>query len=117
VSASVRTSTDPAAAVSSGPKLIGKTAWDRLVGNSIAGTEDGKALVEFYAADGTAKSMMDNQISTGNWTLEGEAICFKYSGVPKECYRIEVFGDAATFYNEKGDGGRYAILKGNPHGL
>jgi len=46
-------------------KLVGLAAWNKLVGNSINGTEDGKPLTEYYAPDGAAKSMLDNEISTG----------------------------------------------------
>ena len=35
-------------------KLVGIAAWNKLVGNSISGTEDGQALIEYYAPDGTA---------------------------------------------------------------
>jgi len=35
-------------------RLVGLPAWSALVGNSISGMEDGKPLVEYYAADGTA---------------------------------------------------------------
>jgi len=51
------------------PKLVGIAAWNKLIGNSITGTEDGKTLTEYYAADGTAKSMLGNDISTGTWML------------------------------------------------
>jgi hypothetical protein len=47
-------------------KLTGTAAWSQLVGNSISGEEDGKPLVEYYAPDGTTKSMHGNEISTGN---------------------------------------------------
>jgi hypothetical protein len=53
-------------------KLSGVAAWNQLVGNSITGKEDGETLVEHYAADGTAKSMRGNEISTGQWALVGE---------------------------------------------
>jgi hypothetical protein len=93
-------------------------AWNKLVGNSSTGTEDGKTLTEYYAADGTAKSMLDNEISTGTWMLVGEVICFRYADEPKpECYKLEVTGDTATMYDEKGSGTHYKILKGNPKGL
>jgi hypothetical protein len=46
-------------------RLTGTAAWNQLVGNSITGEEDGKTLVEYYAPDGTAKSMHGNEISTG----------------------------------------------------
>ena len=94
-------------------------AWNQLVGNSITGEEDGKPLVEYYAPDGTAKSMHGNEISTGQWALVGEVICFRY-GADKdstECYKVEVSGNTATFTDKDGTGSRYEILKGNPKGL
>jgi pyruvate/2-oxoglutarate dehydrogenase complex dihydrolipoamide acyltransferase (E2) component len=115
----------PAAAAPAAPaaapapqKLVGLAAWSQVVGNSITGNESGKVLVEFYAPDGAAKSMTGNEISTGTWALVGETICFKYNDEPKpECYRLEVVGNTATYYDEKGSGTRYEILKGNPKGL
>ena len=99
-------------------KLVGLAAWSQVVGNTNTGKENGKVLVEFYAPDGMAKSMTGNEISTGSWALAGETICFKYTDEPKpECYRLEVVGNTATYYDEKGSGTRYEILKGNPKGL
>jgi hypothetical protein len=99
-------------------KLVGVAAWGKLVGNSITGKEDGETLVEHYAADGTAKSMLGNEISTGKWALVGETICFQYADEKEmECYRLEVTGNTATFTDQKGTGTRYEILKGNPKGL
>jgi hypothetical protein len=89
-----------------------------VVGNSITGKENGKTLTEYYAPDGTAKSMTGNEISTGNWMLMGEVVCFKYTDEPKpECYKVEVMGNTLTMFDEKGSGTRYEILKGNPKGL
>ncbi|HKM55196.1 MAG TPA: hypothetical protein VJY33_17435 [Isosphaeraceae bacterium] len=100
------------------PKLLGVAAWKELVGNSITGKKEGKTLVEYYAPDGTAKSMLDNEISTGKWALVGETICFQYADEKEmECYRLEVAGNTATFTDQKGTGTRYEILKGNPKGL
>jgi hypothetical protein len=110
----------PAPAQSGAPeqKLVGLAAWSKLVGNSISGTEDGQTLTEYYAPDGTAKSMLGSEISTGNWMLVGEVICFKYPDDDKpECYKLEVSGDTATMYDQDGAGTRYQILKGNPKGL
>ena len=108
----------PAQTAAPEQKLVGLAAWNKLVGNSISGTEDGKPLIEYYAPDGAAKSMLGNEISTGTWMLVGEVICFKYADDDKpECYKLEVTGDTATMYDEKGTGTRYQILKGNPKGL
>jgi hypothetical protein len=73
-----------------GQKLVGLDAWNQLVGNSITGTEDGETLVEYYAADGTTKSMLGNQISTGQWVLVGDTVCFKYPDEEMDCYKLEV---------------------------
>jgi hypothetical protein len=105
-------------AASAQEKLVGVAAWNALVGNSITGMEDGEVLVEYYAPDGTAKSMLGNEIVTGKWALVGEAVCFKYTDDKEmECYRVEVMGDSATFIDPNGTGSRYDILKGNPKGL
>src|SRR5437868_2035378 len=70
---------DCAHAQDAAQKLTGIAAWNQLVGNSITGKEDGETLVEYYAPDGTAKSMRGNEISTGHWALVGETICFRYA--------------------------------------
>jgi hypothetical protein len=98
-------------------KLTGRAAWGRLIGNSIIGTEEGKPLVEYYAADGTARSMSDNKVYTGKWTFADESVCFSYGDELVGCLKVEVFGNSVTFYNEKGEGERYQILEGNPSGL
>ena len=99
-------------------KLSGVAAWNQLVGNSITGKEDGETLVEYYAADGTAKSMRGNEISTGQWALVGETICFRYADEKEmECYRLDVMGNTVTFTDKSGTGSRYEIVKGNPQGL
>jgi len=107
----------PAPAAAAAPaRLAGLQAWSALVGNSISGMEDGKPLVEHYLADGTAKSMTGNEISTGKWALVGDTVCFKYDA-DTECYKIEVVGNTVTFTDAKGSGTRYDILKGNPKNL
>jgi hypothetical protein len=88
------------------------------VGNSISGQEDGKAVVEYYAADGTIKSMTGNEISTGKWALVGDTVCLKYNDEPQmECYKIELNGSSVTYTDEKGSGTRYELLQGNPKSL
>jgi hypothetical protein len=101
----------------SGQKLVGLDAWNQLVGNSITGTEDGETLVEYYAADGTVKSMMGNQISKGQWVLVGDTVCFKYPDEEMDCYKLEVMGNTVTMTDSTGDATRYEILKGNPKSL
>jgi hypothetical protein len=101
----------------SGQKLVGIDAWNQLVGNSITGKEDGETLVEYYAADGTVKSMTGSEISTGSWALVGDTICFKYPEEEIDCYKLEVVGNMVTMTDSSGEGTRYEILKGNPKSL
>lgn len=100
-------------------KLAGLEAWSALVGNTVAGKDsDGDELYEFYKPDGTLKQLNDETVTSGKWVLRGQKVCIVYSGDDDEtCYRVEVFGDAATFTDDDGDGQRYKILKGNPKGL
>ncbi len=108
----------PAAPAAPPAKLIGIAAWSQAVGNSITGKEDGKTLVEYYAPDGTAKSMLGNEISTGKWVLVGETVCFKYTDEKEmECYKVEVIGNMLAYTDAKGSATRYEILKGNPKNL
>jgi hypothetical protein len=108
----------PAPAPAPAAKLLGIAAWSQVVGNSITGKEDGKTLTEYYSADGTAKSMTGNEISTGKWVLVGETVCFQYTDEKEmECYKLEVAGNTLTYTDAKGSGSRYEILKGNPKNL
>jgi hypothetical protein len=112
------TAPPPAAAPAAAAKLVGIAAWSQVVGNSITGKEDGKTLTEYYSADGTAKSLTGNEISTGKWVLVGETVCFKYTDEKEmECYKLEVAGNTLTYTDAKGSGSRYEILKGNPKNL
>ena len=109
----------PAAPAPTPKKLTGLEAWATIVGNSVAGKDsDGDELVEYYKPDGTLKQLNDDTVTSGKWALKGQKVCIAYSSDDDEtCYQIEVFGDAATFTDDDGDGQRYKILPGNPKGL
>ena len=94
-------------------KLTGMAAWAVLVGNTVVGKIEGKEFADYYLADGTVKSLVDSQLATGKWSLEGDKICFVYPDEPKECYAMEVVGEDATFTDNAGAGIRAKIMKGN----
>jgi hypothetical protein len=98
-------------------KLTGRAAWNALIGNSITGDDDGEPLVEYYAPNGTVKSRSGKELLTGKWTLRGEQVCFKYTGYDNDCYRVEVTGDVAMFFDSDGSSSTYTMLKGNPKKL
>ena len=107
------------AATAAAEKLSGLAAWSALIGNSIRGkSSDGDPLVEFYAADGTIKQLLDDELSTGKWTVRGETVCFEFPEDEEEsCYRIEVSGPVVTFLEKDGSGRRFELLRGNAKGL
>ena len=109
------TPTQPAPAPAE--KLTGLAAWNALVGNTVVGKLEGQDFVDYYLTDGKVKSMVEGQVVTGQWSLEGEKICFVYPNEPKECYAMEVVGDSATFTDPSGIGIRTQILKGNARNL
>ena len=98
------------------PRLPGKNslAWRRGISWSAIRSPE---LAEYYAADGTVKSMLGNQISTGQWALVGDTVCFKYPDEEIDCYKLEVIGNTVTMTDSTGEGTRYEILKGNPKSL
>jgi hypothetical protein len=98
-------------------KLTGMAAWSALVGNTVVGKLEGKDFADYYLPDGTVKSMVESQIVTGRWSLEGDRICFAYPDEPRECYGMEVTGETATFTDRSGTGIRVQILKGNAKNL
>jgi hypothetical protein len=108
-----------APAATAAAKLSGLAAWNALVGNTITGkSSDGDALTEYYLSNGRVKQLIDDETATGKWALKGNKVCFIYPDDEEEsCYKVEVFGDVATFTDDDGDGRRYQILKGNPKGL
>ncbi|MCW5747587.1 MAG: hypothetical protein KIT36_15480 [Alphaproteobacteria bacterium] len=107
----------PQAAPAPQTKQTGMAAWSMLVGNTVTGRLDGREFADYYQADGTVKSMLDSQIVTGRWILDGDKVCFTYPDEPQECYGLEVSGDTATFTDKSGTGIRGQILKGNAKNL
>lgn len=98
-------------------KMTGLAAWNKLIGNTVAGKVAGKDYAEFYRPDGTVKTMTDNELMTGTWSVEGEKVCFVYPQEDKACFTLELVGDDVTFTDEAGEGIRVKLLPGNPKNL
>jgi hypothetical protein len=98
-------------------KVTGMAAWSQLVGNTVAGKIGGKDYAEFYQPDGTVRTMEDNELTTGKWSVEGDQVCFVYPKEGRSCFAVEVAGDDVTFTEKSGAGIRLKILKGNPKNL
>jgi hypothetical protein len=68
---------------------------------------------EYYAADGTIKG----QDYTGQWSIEGDAMCFAYQDTPKDCWAVEIDGDQVRWLKNGASQGTGTILKGNANGF
>ena len=102
---------------SDGKRLTGKAAWDTVVGNTLTGRVDGKTYHDLYRKDGKLVSLLDDEVTTGKWFLEGDKACTKYPDDDKECYSVVATGRTVTMTDAKGKGFRATLLRGNPKDL
>lgn len=85
-----------------------------ISGNTVQGNMDaGGAYAEFYAPDGTIKG----KDYSGQWSVEGDAMCFAYQDTPKECWNVELNGDQLRWIKNGASQGTGTILPGNPNGF
>jgi len=68
---------------------------------------------EYYAPDGTIKG----KDYTGQWSVEGDAMCFAYEGTPKTCWNVELNGNQVRWIKNGASQGIGTILKGNANGF
>jgi len=68
---------------------------------------------EYYAADGTIKG----KDYTGQWSVEGDAMCFAYQDTPKECWNVEINGNQLRWLKNGASQGTGTIVKGNANGF
>lgn len=116
----------PAEPPAKGNRLSGAEAWKTLLGNSATGkTKDGMRA-DYYGADGTIKTQIDDDLQSGKWRLEGNRVCIEYAqddGDDDEdddgetCYRISITGSVVIFLDDDGEGIRLRIVPGNPKKL
>ena len=57
-----------------------------IAGSTVQGNMDASGpYAEYYAPDGAIKG----KDYAGQWSIEGDAMCFAYQGTPKECWNVE----------------------------
>lgn len=93
---------DPPANAERG-ELSGRVAWEKLQGNTLVGTVDGKPFAEFYGRDGVVKFRIDGKVTVGRWQLDQDLVCFEYPGDPRECLRLTLIdGSTVVWTDHKG---------------
>ena len=85
-----------------------------IADSTVQGNMEGSGpYAEYYAPDGTIKG----KDYTGQWSVEGDAMCFAYQGTPRECWNVELNGDQVRWIKNGASQGTGTILKGNANGF
>lgn len=85
-----------------------------ISGNTVQGNMDASgAYAEFYDVDGTIKAVD----YSGQWSVEGDTMCFAYPETPTECWNVEISGDQVRWIKDGASQGTGTILKGNVNGF
>lgn len=85
-----------------------------ISGNTVQGSMSASgAYTEFYAADGAIKG----KDYTGNWSVDGDKMCFAYGTDPASCWGVQIIGDQVTWVADGGPEGTGTIVTGNPNGF
>jgi hypothetical protein len=94
--------------------LSGDQIWSALAGNTVEGAMEATgAYVEFYDPAGVVRGK-DYQ---GRWTIEGNSMCFEYTGSPKECWQVGRDNGAIEWLQGGEVYGMGRLVPGNPNGF
>lgn len=94
--------------------LSGDQIWSTLAGNTVEGAMEATgAYVEFYDPAGVVRGR-DYQ---GRWTVEGDSMCFEYTGSPKECWQVGRHEGAIEWLQGGEVHGMGRLVPGNPNGF
>jgi hypothetical protein len=110
------------AAFAASQKLSGNQIQQHIIGNTLAGTENGSPYFEYFAAYGVIMGRGKDGEYLGNWTIRGDKLCVAYeddngniAGIHK-CSYIFVNGRQVTGSSIDEDD-PLTIEQGNPRNL
>ena len=84
-----------------------------IAGNTIRGAMAASGgFEEFYAPDGR----IHGPDYTGEWSVQGDRMCFAYDGNPASCWMVRITGAQVVWVGSGGDEGTGTIFSGNPKG-
>ena len=81
--------------------------------STVQGSMVGGPYAEYYAPDGTIRG----KDYTGQWSVEGDSMCFAYHSTPKECWNVELNGDQVRWIKNGASQGTGTIVRGNANGF
>lgn len=98
-------------------RLTGAQIRSRIAGNTIEGSAGEVEYTEYYAPDGTIHGLGDDGPYGGQWSIDGDRMCFDLGEV-RECDLVEIDGARVQLIGEAGAVVAIGELKpGNPRNL
>jgi hypothetical protein len=96
--------------------LSGDLLRETLIGNTIAGIENGESYSEYLRSDGSISGLSGSDKYSGRWRISGDQICFLYPEESRnwDCTQASLQGNEIIWSDK---GGVANLIKGNPHGL
>jgi hypothetical protein len=100
------------------PKTAGHAAVESLIGNTMTGTAGNAPYFAFYDKGGMLKMERGGEISTGQWSSDGDDLCEEFPDDDDEtCYKLELDGSTGIMTDMDGTAYKIEILAGNPRKL
>lgn len=93
--------------------LTGAQIAATIAGKTVQGNPDeGEGYAEYHAADGTLRG--DGYV--GAWSVEGDSLCFAYSGEPAGCVGVRLNGESIAWIVDGVVTGTATMVEGNVNG-
>ncbi|QDC08138.1 hypothetical protein FHY55_02270 [Oceanicola sp. D3] len=84
------------------PHTPGAVVQQALSGASIVGAlSDGTSYCEFHDPGGLVVGR-DTEVYAGNWRMNGDSICYTYTGEAPDCQFVQINGTRAVFVDMLG---------------
>ena len=85
-----------------------------VAGNTIQGSMSSSGgYLEYYDPSGAIKG----KDYVGQWSVEGDQMCFSYQNTPKQCWNVDINGSNVRWIKNGAAQGTGTIIRGNPNGL
>lgn len=85
-----------------------------IAGNTIQGSMGSTGgYLEYYDPSGAIKG----KDYVGQWSVEGDLMCFSYQNTPKQCWSVDINGSSVRWIKNGAAQGTGTIIRGNPSNL
>jgi hypothetical protein len=92
----------------------GEQIRSAIAGNTVQGSMGSTGgYLEYYDPSGAIKG----KDYVGQWSVEGDLMCFSYQNTPKQCWNVDINGSDVRWVKNGVAEGTGTIIRGNPNGL